>query len=472
MAHEVSDAAALSHARIEALRAQAPRVDLYADTFPQQRALCEEKATFAAVCCSRRAGKTEGIARTLLKESKNGPCLYFTTTRKEAKRIIWPILKQVVLKNSLPFEFNEGELIVKYADKPVIYLTGCDNATEIGKMRGSGWRIAAGDEAQLFPQYIKPLVEETLTAALIDYDGRVLLSGTPGPVPVGYFFDAMQPKSPWAKHSWTVWDNPFLSEEKKRKKLDESLKLRGITAEHPSIQREFYGRWVYDSTALVFAWDAARNSLIGMLPPLTDYVIGVDLGFDDADAIAVLGWQKNLPGLYLVEEFVLAKQSITGLAGKLRELHEKYSPLRIVVDTGGLGKKIADEIQRRTGIPLEAADKARKLEHIELLNDALRTGNFFARADSRMAQDALLVEWDRTNPEKPKISERFHSDILDAVLYGFMRALHWLHEPAVDAPAPGSDAAIRAEEERMEEEAESAFRARQEVTQEYGSYRS
>lgn len=466
----MSDAAALSHARIEALRAQAPRVDLYADTFPQQRAFCSDTATFATADCGRRSGKSEGIARYLLdseRKKPRAPALYFTTTRADAKRIMWEPLLALNKRHGLGLEPSVSTLTLRRNGVDRIYLTGCNNQTEIGKMRGSGWGAVAGDEAQNFPAYLKPLVEESLTPALMDFDGSLRLAGTPAPVPVGYFYECSRsPK--WSHHGWTPFDNPHV---KAHVLLAKVLELRGITAEHPSIQREFYGRWVYDSTALVFAWDAARNSLIGMLPPLTDYVIGVDLGFDDADAIAVLGWQKNLPGLYLVEEFVLAKQSITSLAGKLRELHEKYSPLRIVVDTGGLGKKIADEIQRRTGIPLEAADKARKLEHIELLNDALRTGNFFARADSRMAQDTLLVEWDRTNPEKPKISERFHSDILDAVLYGFMRALHWLHEPAVDAPAPGSDAAIRAEEERMEEDAESAFRARQEVTQEYGSYR-
>jgi hypothetical protein len=240
------------------------------------------------------------------------------------------------------------------------------------------------------------------------------------------------------------------------------LTLRGITETHPSIQREFYGRWVYDSTALVFGYDASRNDYEVPRAPLTDFVIGVDLGFDDADAIAVLGWRSNDPNLYLVEEHVLAKQSISELAEQLTAMTAKYSPLSTVVDTGGLGKKIVDEIRKRTGLALDAAEKERKLEHVELLNDALRTGRFFARSDSRFAQDSLLVEWDRSNPEKPKIGTRYHSDICDAVLYGFRMSLHWLHEPTPRRPADGSEEALAVIEADIEAATEERYRRAQE----------
>ena len=126
----------------------------------------------------------------------------------------------------------------------------------------------------------------------------------------------------------------------------------------------------------------------------------------------------------------MPKQTITQLGEKLVALNEKYSPLAIVLDFGGLGKKIAEELSSRFGLGIEAAEKERKLEHIELLNDAMRTGLFHAKKDSRFAQDCLLVEWDKSNPEKPKISDRFHSDACDMVLYGYRRAMHWLAEAA------------------------------------------
>jgi hypothetical protein len=131
-----------------------------------------------------------------------------------------------------------------------------------------------------------------------------------------------------------------------------------------------------------------------------------------------------------------------------------------VADMGGLGKKIAVELQERTGIPIEAAEKDQKLAHIELLNDALRTGRLYAQQDGRFAQDCLKVEWDRSNPEKPKISSRFHSDICDAVLYAFMKSQAWLHQPEKPKPATrGTVEWYEAQQKQAIQELEEGFEA-------------
>jgi hypothetical protein len=37
-----------------------------------------------------------------------------------------------------------------------------------------------------------------------------------------------------------------------------------------------------------------------------------------------------------------------------------------------------------------------------------------------------VLEWDRSNPEKPAISDTHHSDIIDAVIYGYTKSLGYL----------------------------------------------
>jgi len=108
-----------------------------------------------------------------------------------------------------------------------------------------------------------------------------------------------------------------------------------------------------------------------------------------------------------------------------------------VIDAGGLGKKIVEELRKRYGLPVKAADKTRKFEFIELLNDAMRTGKFYAKSSGLFAQDALLVEFDKSKSTGDKfvISDSYHSDIADAVLYAFRESLHWISEKT-DAPAP------------------------------------
>jgi hypothetical protein len=183
----------------------------------------------------------------------------------------------------------------------------------------------------------------------------------------------------------------------------------------------------------------------------TRFVMGIDLGFDDADAICVLGWSDESPELDLVFEMVMAKQTITPLMKQVQEIYERFKPQAVICDMGGLGKKIAEELQERTGIPIEAADKQRKLEHIELMNDALRTSKFFAPAESRFAEDCMLVEWDKTNPEKPKISDRFHSDICDAVLYAWRHCQQWLYVPPKSAAPKINTPEWRAERQAQQQ---------------------
>lgn len=421
-------------------RSAADRLNLGKILFERQLPFGEDDAAHETGVCSRRAGKTFACAVKLLKVAKRKAgcvALYITLSRLNAKRIIWKTLKELNAALGLGGMVSEADLSIEYLNGSVVYLSGAVTEKEIEKFRGMPFGIVIVDESQAFPDYLEGMVDEVLAPGLMDFDGSLVLIGTPGPVPVGYFHDCVTRDS-WSHHQWTVFDNPHIfkkSGKTPQQHLEKELARRGVTVDDPVIQREWFGRWVLDVNALVFRYDKDKNDF-AELPPLTDYVIGVDMGFDDADAIAVLGWHEHRQELYLVEEWVAHKQGLTPLAAELEKFYAKYSPQVVVADTGGLGKKIAQELTERTKIPIEAAEKERKLEHIELLNDALRTGRLFAQKRSRFAQDAMLVEWDRKNPEKPKISSRFHSDMCDAVLYAYRQCQHWLSEaPPAKGPA-------------------------------------
>lgn len=430
--------------RLDAERASrvAPSLfDLDQVCFDAQRPFVASRARYQTACCTRRSGKTVGeLAKLLdvLRAKPNAVGLYITLSRINAKRLAWETLKSLNAEWKLGGIANESELLLTLPNGARLYLTGCSDMGEVEKFRGLALAIVVIDEAQSFPTLLlQRLIDEVLTPALMDFNGLLVLVGTPGPVPVGYFHDCVVSPE-WAHFSWSVFQNPHIERKSGRtpqSMLEDELRRRGVSQDDPVVQREWFGRWVLDPNALVFRFDPTINTRT----PLTHerYVMGVDLGFDDADAISVLGWtEKRSPEVDLVHEWVGAKQNITALMGRVKEAYDKYKPLAVVADTGGLGKKIADEISQRTGIPIEAADKLRKLEHIELVNDAFRTHRLFVPADSRFAQDALLLEWDKTNPEKWTISERFHSDAADSLLYAYMRALAWLHVPPEKQPPP------------------------------------
>jgi len=453
-----------------------PKFSVEQFCFGKQKDFVLDKSDFATAVCSRRAGKTiaciaDLVSTALSRERVN--CLYLTLNRLSAKRIIWPDLIRINREYGLNAKINESELTLTFPNESVIYISGASDSAEIEKYRGMALILCYIDECQSFKPYIEPLIEDVITKCLMDYKGRLRLLGTPGPVPTGYYYSQTQ-NTNYSHHYWTMFDNPWLpikSGLTHEEILQRELDRKGVTREDPSIQRECFGRWAYDPDALVFKYkeeinhyDELPKSGVGF-----HYVIGVDLGFDDSDAISVLGWQSQSPQLFLVEEIVKDKQGITELAGQLEELVKRYNPDKIVMDTGGLGKKIAEEVTRRFGIVVHAAEKQRKFEYIELLNDAMRTKKFMAKKTSKFAEDCKLVEWDKDDvtPDKLKIKENYHSDICDAVLYAFREAYHWAFEPQKPILKPYTPKWFKNEEDIMYQQAFERQRAQEEDDENY-----
>lgn len=430
--------------RLEAAIKAPPAFKLTDHLFAAQLDFVNDPAKRKTAVCSRRSGKSEACVGDLLSTCLAEPlsnCVYITLTRVSAKKIIWRIIKRVLRDYAIPVKkVDEQELSIEFANESILYVSGAKDASEIEKFRGMSLKKVYIDEGQSFRPYIKELIDDIIDPATWDVDGTICLIGTPGPVPVGFFHDTCH-SGGWANHKWTIFDNPFI--EKKSKKtpqqiLEQTLRQRGVEKSDPSIQREFFGNWQADNESLVFKFDKVRNTYI-TLPADLIYIFGVDLGYNDADAIAVLGYSMSQNKVYVVEEFVKNKLGITELVQQIQLLRLKYEPTRIVMDAGALGKKIQEEIRVRHGIPVDAADKNRKLEYIELLNDDLRTARLLAKPQSRFEDDCLLVQWDKNDPSKPKVSDAYHSDICDAVLYAWRECHHYIKTEVEYKPATNTN---------------------------------
>lgn len=406
--------------------------------FDKQLAFVEDPAPYKVAVCSRRSGKTTACAAHLIHTAlnvANSNSLYITLTRDTAKKLVWKELRRINREHALQGRENETELSIHFPNGSTIYLSGCLNASEIEKFRGLALNLCYIDECQSFREYIRELIDDIIAPALIDYAGSLCLIGTPGPVPAGFFHECAVELDTWSKHGWTLWDNPHLplkSGVQQQVLLERELKRRGVTEESPSIRREYFGEWVLDSDSLLLHYDANRNDYSGLKPGVVyNYLLGVDVGFEDSDALSVLAWSDQDQCTYLVHEVITAKSDITTLANQIKDLEKQYNISKMIMDMGGLGKKIGEELIKRFLIPVEAADKARKMENYALLDDALRTGLFKAKKDSRFAKETYLVEIDRdkTTPERIKVSSRFHSDIIDAVLYAFKVSYSYTYKP-------------------------------------------
>jgi hypothetical protein len=423
---------------------QSSRPIVLNENFPKQNAFIEDPARYLSAQCSRRAGKTNGLGYRFLKTMERHPksqCVYLGLTRDSAKGAIWPVLQEINERYNLGCEFIESKLVMKHPNGAVLHILGADMSNFIKRLKGRKFPGVAIDEAQDFGPHLESLIDDVLTPSISDYpDGWLAVTGTPGPVPQGYFFEVTQHRLyGFSHHAWTLYENPnmpqpqaFVADLKARKQWDD---------QNPTLLREWLNNWVLDTHALWVRYSESLNHY-EMLPEghKWNHILGVDIGFKDADAIAVVAWSETSPKTYLVEEHVATKQGISDLVMNIDRLQRKYEAYKIVMDEGGLGKKIGEEIRRRFGCPLEPADKVNKQDNVEFLNDDMRLGKFMARKDSRFAQDSYLVQidWEKSTPKKIILKKTYHSDIIDAVLYAFRESYAFTHQPEKPKPRYGS----------------------------------
>lgn len=408
---------------------------------PSQARFRADPCRFRIGLCGRGAGKTVGIGFILSEVARKhgyANCAYVTGTRRMAKYIVWPILCALNDKYRLGFTPNHSDLVMVHENGGRIQLMGANNVLEIDKLRGQPWDLVCIDEAQMLGRTLRQLCTEIVPPRLVDRNGHLLLTGTPGPVLGGPFYEYWKlgkKGKGWTVHEWTMADNPHILNGRRFEDIvAEEAERRNVSVEDPSIQREFFGRWVRDVDALVL--HVRDRNYFEDAPDMDQFVIGVDIGYDDADAIAVVGWPTvaETPRAYLVEEHVNRGANVTDLGERVSELNDRYNPIAIAVDTAGIGKKVFAELASDTwNLPVVPFAKGDKTARVLKLRAAIDRAEFKCQRGGYFDQDAALLQWE-LDPEKGirRLSEKspddkaFHSDIIDAVIGGFMEAQsHW-----------------------------------------------
>lgn len=434
--------------------------------FPKQNAFVEDTAKYIDAQCSRRAGKSTGLGKRFFKTMQRHPkskCFYLGLTRDSAREIMWPVLQELNDTYNLGCTFIESKLTVIHPNGAKLQLYGADMKNFIKRLRGQKSPGIGLDEAQDFGTHVQSLIDDVLTPMLVDYeDGWLAITGTPGPVPQGYFYDVTQNKRyGYSHHEWDLLENPYLPNPSS---FIEDLKIkREWTDNHPTLRREWRNQWVLDVEALWIQYHASKNDYKD-LPELPankkyNYILGIDWGFKDSDALAVLAYSDESTVTYLVEELVTPKQGITELVKQVQDMRLKYDISKIVMDEGGGGKKMAEEMRRQHAIPVEPADKIRKQETVEFFNDALRTGRFMAQSSTRFAKDSYLVQidWEKSTQNKIIVKKYPHSDIIDAVIYAFKCSPAYAWEKPIEQPKIGSKEWADQQQSKMFDEAMSHF---------------
>jgi hypothetical protein len=431
------------------------------DAFPKQTAFLRDPSRFKLALCTRRAGKTEAAAIDLLEVAQNQPGsvgIFFGRTRMSAKNVIWRILRRRIERHHLTCSINKTELSIEFPNGSLIFLAGVDATTdERDKYLGMPLSRVYIDECASHRQDLTDLVCGVLMPALVDYDGTLVLLGTPGNFTKGLFFRLSigrpLPEDPLCSvHKWTAYDNPSLVKVNGKmrricdlwkaeiEKIGRETPMRLLT---PLYKQHYEGVWVIDDAKRVYFFDDALNTY-DKVPKDKEwtYVLGVDMGYEDDSAFVIHAFSKLDPILYTIYSYKEKKMDITAVAEHIKSKILSKWPIDVIV-VDGSAKQAVQEIIKRHGLEMIASDKKDKDKFIALLDAELRQGLVKLQKDAclPLIDEMCGLIW--ADPKPGSVVRKEHpgcdNHACDAFYYGWRYTFSYLGrnpEPEVVAGSP------------------------------------
>lgn len=399
--------------------------------FPIQRDFAFSPHKRRVTDAGRRSGKTNAAAGaafvTAFKYPGETIPVFEQYLTCEAANTFWKLLQDIDEKYALGCDFHQTHRICTLPNKAKISLLGSYTIEAADKYRGGKYPLAIIDEAGTFrDKVLEYLLTDVVEPATIDFDGAIIVSGTPGMVKQGPFYEMTLAGSGWEHHHWTLLDNPtlfpdpdpnirraraeaWLRDFRIRKKWDENS---------PRYLREFMGIWTSGEDDLCYPFERQRN-VIDALPKdgKWTYALSLDLGFNDPTAFVVWGRRTGDPNYYVLESYEQSELIPSAVAAHVERLRARYTFKSIVADTGGYGKAVAEEMKRRHGIPVKAAAKRDKLVYMEHTAGDIKSGRIkiLRRPNEELISDLMLLGW---NDDKTDVHEQARDHLPDAFLYG------------------------------------------------------
>ncbi len=414
----------------------------------QQLAVIHHPAKLKTIRAGRRGGKTHLIPRWHCKVAQDRPgarTLVLALTRPSSKRLVWNEFHKVNRDHGLDLRMNGQDLVITYQNGSETWLAGATRGPEIEKLRGHPFDLITTDESGSFGEELEYVMKEVLNASLEDYGGTVAMFGTPNAAAAGAFFDYDTSTAEHIAHfHWTVLDNPMFPRwagkqnwrQLAKEWWQEKIKREGWADDDPVMHREWLAKWVRDSNRLVYRVVSDNRA-----SPAVDeysYILGADLGWNDAKTIVVLACSNTTNKLQYVDCFEQSQMLIDDYAQTLKAFIKKYKPVATVCDAGALGKDIVELLRQRHNIPIEAAEKKHKPANIAFLNSALQRKTLsFAPGAEAIYRQMSLLQW--KDKFQLVTDQSFREDLCDAALYAFRYATNVYKPERVDEPPkPGT----------------------------------
>lgn len=440
---------------------------------PQRPILDSVKAgyKYLGVRCPRRSGKSFALSSLALWFAERNPgarILIVSLTLKSTVDNFWAAAPGGLFaqneRYNLGIKWNNTRYSWVHENGSRGHLAGAETLADIERIRGALAEadIAIVDECKSFsPDLLAQLIRDVLSPGLLTRNGTLVLSGTPGSIPVGMFYEATSlaarteqvcerckkahptcvlvgeegdpkfdcikaqaeedPDAPgiealYRLHSWELKDN-LASPGAWKRALGDKMRNQWPD-DHPAWRREYLGEWVTDASDLVYAYAANKDKpdFVTWSPVRTKgnpaglpenlgpwrFVLGIDLGFVDDSALVLAAYSEQTRQLRHVYDYKSPGLTIDEFIDEVYEVIDRFGrPDAIVADVAGGGSKMLIEtLNQRYGLGVEAAKKTEKQDHIELVNSDFAAGSIKIIPGSDLAHELCGLQWDLSKDSK------------------------------------------------------------------------
>jgi len=412
--------------RLQVLLAELKRRgELYTDfsdkRFEVQTTVLGDKARAQAWQCTRRAGKSTTFAKKALNRIVNNPgckALYLALTLDSAKGILWDIVEGELDAKGIPHQDYKQEGRFELKNGSSLKFFGVDATyREMKRILGQAYACVGLDECGSMTVDMETLVYQNIWPALSDHRGDLVLLGTPENIPRTFFQRVSEGKEQtlaWSVHKWTAYDNPYMAAQWAEMIADLMKNDPGVV-NTSWFKTHYLNLWCADDQLLILTID--KHNYVDELPEgELFYVLGVDLGFDDASAFTVLAFNYLKRDIYVARSFKKPGMDFTDVANMINKLKSEFPIHKIVVD--GANKQGVEEIKKRHVINMQAAEKTDKNTHLRLLADDFKQGIIkIVRGEcDDLVREAAGLQWKADfSGEDP----RCENHCVDSALYGW-----------------------------------------------------
>lgn len=299
---------------------------------PKQRAIILSKARFKVIRAGRRSGKTSLEVEDMSFDAVSGkdrPIFYIAPTQKQAREIIWELLKKRLGGIG---EANESRLEMKVPTQDkghsLIQIAGWENRENF---RGKPAYKIVFDEVDTMKDFFIGW-QEVFRPTLLDYNGKATFIGTPKKENPNLrrLEKIAETDSDYACFHFSTADNPYIPKEqldKARQELD-----------NDTFRQEFLAEYL-DNAGALFHYDALVDVFTNTISKYGEKYLIVDIAEDGSDKTIFSFWEDLEE--YRREEY--ERLNTENIIDKIREYasQEKIPYSHIAVDAIGVGAGVA-----------------------------------------------------------------------------------------------------------------------------------